>query len=279
MEVFSLYLRSMLFAPGTKEKVMLKAINSDADSVIIDLEDSVPMSIKEEIRTNVCEFLKTTKTPKDNIYVRINSWDGAWGKRDLMAMTSQNIRGIMLPKAEDAEQLKQVAALMPDGMELVPLVETAKGILNAVEIAKVEKVSRLAFGAVDFTLDIGTALSKTGHELLFARSYLVLASAAAGILPPIDTVYPDIHDKSGYALELEEIKCLGMGGKLLIHPEQIEPTHRVFTPTDEELAHCRKVVDAFEEAEKQGSAAVQVDGKMVDYPVYAQALRKLEMAK
>lgn len=274
-----MYLRSMLFVPGTKEKVMLKAIQSDADSVIIDLEDSVPVGIKEAIRNKVCEFLKTTETSKDTIYVRINSWDSPWGKHDLMAMAAQNIRGILLPKAEDAEQLKQVAALMPEGMELVPLVETAQGVLNAVEIAKVEKVSRLAFGAIDFTLDIGTVLSKTGHELLFARSYLVLASAAAGILPPIDTVYPDIHDENGYTLELEEVKCLGMGGKLLIHPNQIKPTHRIFTPTEEELAHCRKVVDAFEEAEKQGSAAVQVDGKMVDYPVYSQALRKLELAK
>ena len=154
-----MYLRSMLFAPGTKERVMLKAIQSEADSVIIDLEDSVPMSIKEEIRAAVGEFLKTTEIPKNNIYVRINSWDGSWGKRDLMAMTAHNIRGIMLPKAESAEQLQQVAALMPDDMELVPLVETAKGVLNAIEIAKVEKVSRLAFGAIDFTLDIGTVLS------------------------------------------------------------------------------------------------------------------------
>lgn len=278
LEVFSLYLRSMLFAPGTKEKIMLKAIQSDADSVIIDLEDSVPMHIKEEIRASVCEFLKTHET-KDNIYVRINSWDSLWGKRDLIAMVALPIRGIMLPKAESAEQLQQVAALLPEGMELVPLVETAKGVLHAAEIAKVDKVSRLAFGAIDFTLDIGTVLSRTGHELLFARSYLVLSSAAAGILPPIDTVYPDIHDESGYQLELEEIKCLGMGGKLLIHPGQIAATHKAFTPSEEELAHCRKVVTAFEEAEKQGSAAVQVDGKMVDYPVYSQALRKLEMAK
>ena len=274
-----MYLRTMLFAPGTKHKVMEKAILSAADSVIIDLEDSVPFHMKEEIRSSVCEFLKTKDLSKNNIFVRINSWDSPWGKQDLMAVSPLNIRGIMLPKAEDMEQLKQVSALMPDHLELVPLVETAKGILNALEIAKTEKVSRLAFGAIDFTLDIGTNLSKTGRELLYARSHLVLASTAAGILPPIDTVYPDIHDAEGYQKELEEIKCLGMGGKLLIHPCQIEPTHNVFTPSEEELDYCRKVVAAFQEAEKQGVAAVQVNGKMVDYPVYSQALNKLKMAK
>lgn len=272
-----MYLRSMLFAPGTKKKVMEKALLSDADSVIIDLEDSVPMHLKEEIRNNVTEFLKNNVYNK-KIYVRINSWDGSWGKEDLRAMTKLSINGIMLPKAEEPAQLKAVASLLPENMELVPLLETAMGILNARELAKVEKVSRLAFGAIDFTLDIGTTLSKTGHELLFARSYLVLVSAAAGILPPIDTVYPDIHDPNGLNLELEEIKCLGMGGKLLIHPNQIEKTHMVFTPSDEELKNCQKIVDAFEEAEKQGAAAVQVDGKMVDYPVYSQALKKLQFA-
>lgn len=274
-----MYLRSMLFAPGTNEKVMRKAILSDADSVIIDLEDSVPMHLKEEIRSQVCQFLQTAELPKKNIFVRINSWDGTWGKRDLIAMTALPISGIMLPKAEEAEQLRQVAALLPEDMELIPLVETAKGVLHAEELATAEKVSRLAFGAIDYTLDIGTTLSKTGHELLFARSYLVLASTAAGILPPIDTVYPDIHDTAGYAVELEEIKCLGMGGKLLIHPSQIAAAHEAFTPSAEEMAHAQKVISAFEEAERQGKAAVQVDGKMVDYPVYAQALKKMEMAK
>lgn len=274
-----MYLRTMLFAPGTKEKVIRKAIQSTADAIIIDLEDSVPFHLKDETRTAVCDLLKNQELTKNNIFIRINSWDSPWGEKDLAAVSSLHIGGIMLPKAESAEQLRLVLSQMPAHFALIPLVETAKGVLNAQELAMVESVSRLAFGAVDFTLDIGITLSKTGKELLFARSYLVLACAAANILPPIDTVFPDIHDAVGYKKELQEIKCLGMGGKLLIHPCQIDPTHKIFTPSQEELAHCQKIVSAFEAAEKQGSAAVQIDGKMVDYPVYSQALRKLEQGR
>lgn len=272
-------IRSMLFAPGTKISVMEKALLSEADTIIIDLEDSVAINMKETVRGNVIEFLKTQKELKSKVYVRVNSWDSPWGKTDLEEILTLPIRGIMLPKAENVSQLQEVSALLPDDVELIPLIESAKGVLNALEIAQIEKVSRLAFGAVDFTLDINTTLSKTGRELLYSRSYLVLVSRSAGILPPIDTVYPDIHDMEGFQEELDEIKCLGMGGKLLIHPKQIQTTHQTFTPSDEEIAHCRKITAAFEEAEKQGVAAVQVDGKMVDYPVYLQAIKKLEMIK
>ena len=272
-----MFIRSMLFAPGTKVSVMEKALRSDADTIIIDLEDSVAINMKETVRGNVVEFLKNQKEMKNKVYVRINSWDSPWGKVDLDEILALPVRGIMLPKAENASQLEEVAVLLPDDVELVPLIESAKGVLNALEIAQVKKVSRLAFGAVDFTLDINTALSKTGRELLVSRSYLVLVSRSAGILPPIDTVYPDIHDAEGLQKELEEIKCLGMGGKLLIHPKQIPITHQAFTPSEEEIAHYKKITAAFEEAERQGVAAVQVDGKMVDYPVYLQAIKKLDM--
>jgi citrate lyase subunit beta/citryl-CoA lyase len=258
---------------------MSKALSAGADAVVFDLEDAVAVNMKTKARETVLSVLAKNARIGSKVYVRINKWDGIWGREDLDGILSENIDGIMLPKAEKKTQLEEVSARLPDGMELIPLVESAKGVLNSHDLASVDKVSRIAFGAIDYTLDVGISLSNTGKELIFPRSKLVLASRSADINPPIDTVFPDISDSLGLRRDLEEGRILGMFGKLLIHPSQIADTHAVFTPSQQEIEYCRKIVSAFDQAEAQGLAAIRVDGKMVDYPVYLRAASVIDFAK
>ncbi|MRR38990.1 CoA ester lyase, partial [bacterium] len=151
------------------------------------------------------------------------------------------------------------------------------GVIRAAGIAGASGRTRcLAFGAIDYTLDIGTNLSDDGGEIFYARAHLVAASRAGGCEAPVDTVYPNFRDPEGLRRECRLARKLGFQGKMLIHPDQIGVTHEVFSPTAEEIAHARRVVEVFEKAEKEGVASVSLDGKMVDYPVFNRARNLLE---
>jgi len=164
-----------------------------------------------------------------------------------------------------------MAERLPSHFDLIPLIESAKGISNATVIATCSnKVSRLAFGALDYAMDIGVNYTKM-EWLLYARTHLVIASHTAGIYPPVDTVYPDINDQEGLVNELEHVKQLGMFGKLAIHPKQLTPIHDTFTPTAQEVADAIFLIDKFEAAERTGLASISINGKFVDYPVYSRA--------
>ncbi|TYO94891.1 citrate lyase subunit beta/citryl-CoA lyase [Geothermobacter ehrlichii] len=272
-------IRSFLFAPGSNSKLMQKALTVGADAIIFDLEDAVAVSEKEKARALAAEIVGRGEH-QCLTYIRINSWDTSWAKADLAAAINAGVGGIMLPKAEDPAVVKAVAGLLPPNVDFIPLVETAKGILNAYAIADCsDRVSRLAFGAIDFTLDIGADYSKTGTELLYARSQLVVASRAAGLLPPVDTVFPDLADSAGLETELNRVKQLGMFGKLAIHPKQISPINQLFTPSAEEIEDAIQVIKAFEEAQNKGVASIEINGKFVDYPVVAKAKRLIELSK
>ena len=273
------YLRSFLFAPGSNTHVMQKALNSTADAVILDLEDAVSISEKKSTRTQVFELLKSTEWLR-RIYIRINGWETPWGRADLETAIAAGIDGIMLPKAEIPKVVAEIAELLPADVDFIPLVETARGILNAYDIAIChDRISRLAFGAVDFSTDIGTDYSKSGIALLHARSHLVLVSRAADLLPPIDTVFPDLLDMVGFADELDQVKQLGMFGKLAIHPKQLDPIHTTFTPSRDEITEAHEVVRAFEKAEQKGIAALEIQGKFIDYPVYRHAKKVVLLAE
>ncbi len=273
------YLRSFLFAPGSNAHIMRKALNSTADAVILDLEDAVSVSEKKAARNQLFELLKSTEWLQ-RIYIRINGWETPWGRGDLEAAITAEVDGIMLPKAETTQVIAEIAELLPDNVDFIPLVETARGVLNAYEIASSHnRISRLAFGAVDFSTDIGTDYSKSGIALLHARSQLVLVSRVAGLLPPVDTVFPDLLDTNGLAKELDQVKQLGMFGKLAIHPKQLDPIHTTFTPGQDEIREAREIVQAFEEAELKGVAALEIKGKFIDYPVYRYAQKVVFLAE
>ncbi|MEW6111561.1 MAG: CoA ester lyase [Thermodesulfobacteriota bacterium] len=280
-------LRSLLFVPAANPGRVGKALSSNADAVILDLEDAVAISEKVRARSLVVDVLSQAR--RDGIYVRVNGVNTPWIVGDLMAVVGGRPAGIMLPKAESSEEVRHVDWLigkleneygLPSGnIELLALVETARGVANACEVASAcSRVRRLAFGAVDYTLDMGIKLSGKGTELFYARSHLVVASRAAGIEGPIDTVYVNLKDNEGLREDCRVARELGFLGKLVIHPAQIATTNEIFSPAQSEIEYALKVVQAFDEAESQGIAAVQLDGKFIDYPVAAWARRTLDVA-
>ncbi|MBN2438825.1 MAG: CoA ester lyase [Deltaproteobacteria bacterium] len=277
--------RSMLFVPATDSGKINKALASNADCVILDLEDSVALSEKKTAQVVVKNLLRDQGNR--HIYVRVNSIDTPFLFGDLTTIIPSRPTGIMLPKTESADHIKWVDWLMgqleresglPAGqIGLIALIETGCGVIQAASIAGASgRLKCIAFGAIDYTLDIGTKLSKEGHELFYARAHIVAASRAGGCEQPIDTVYPNFRDAEGLKRESEFVRNLGYQGKMVIHPGQIEIVHQVFSPTPDEISYARKVVQAFETAEKQGIASVNLDGKMIDYPVMKRAKQLLK---
>jgi len=282
-------LRSLLFAPGNVPRRVEKAITLDADAVIIDLEDSVPISEKEITRNLVANWLKKQRIGAG--YVRVNALSTGLTIDDLNAVISANLDGIMLAKSEcslDIERvdwyisyLEKKHTLVDGSIDLIPLVENAKGIHNAYDIAiSSPRVKRLCFGAIDYVTDLGIQITSNSNELFYARSYLVNSLRAAGLESPIDTVYPSIHDIDGLERDAGLARQLGFQGKLAIHPDQIATINKLFTPSEEEITFAYKVINAFEKAEEEGHAAITLDGgKFVDYPVVTHARHIIKIAE
>jgi citrate lyase subunit beta / citryl-CoA lyase len=275
----------MLFVPGTDMKKINKALASSADCLILDLEDAVALSEKESAQILIRDILKERKGRQ--AYVRINGIDTPFCYKDLKTVISSQPTGIMLPKAESAYHIRcidwlitqlEAEAKLPAGqIELIPIIETGSGVIHAAEIAGASpRLKCIAFGAVDYTLDIGAKLSGEGHELFYARAHIVAASREGCCEQPIDTVYPNFRDAEGLRKESIFVRNLGFQGKMVIHPDQVGIVHEVFSATQEELAYAQKVVAAFHAAEKQGIASINLDGKMIDYPVMKRAKQLLE---
>jgi citrate lyase subunit beta/citryl-CoA lyase len=285
-------LRTALFAPGNRPDRAEKAIGLGADAVIIDLEDAVPIAEKESSRALVREVLD--KHMGKRMYVRINALTTPYAKEDLEAVASKNLTGILLPKVESPEDILEIDGLLTDlekkngleigVLEVISLCETAKGLeeIYTIASAKAEHhpVSTVAFGAADYTLDLGIDLTREGKEIEYPRIRIPIACRAAGIMPPLDTPWMiDLKDNDGLIEDAKRAKAYGFQGKLLIHPNQIEPCNSIFTPTAEEIAHAKKVIDAFEEAEREGKAAIQLDGKFIDYPLVEKSRRIYGLSK
>ena len=278
-------LRSFLFAPGNHARRVEKALSLDADAVILDLEDAVATAEKRATRDAVIAALVRPRRPL--LYVRVNAVDTEFCYGDLAAIVRPGLDGVILPKVESAAglatadwllaQLEREQGLAPRAVDLVPIIETARGLnqIDAILAAGV-RVKRVAFGAGDFTLDVNMAWSRGEAELAYARAKIVTASRAAGIEAPFDTVWVDLADEEG--LEASARAALGFGfqGKMCIHPNQIAVVNRVFTPSEAEIAFAERVVAAFARAEAEGSAAIQLDGKFIDYPILYRAQRVLE---
>lgn len=272
------------FVPGSNLRNIEKVNTLEADAFIFDLEDAVAISEKQNARENVVKAIQHYQ--QKNIFVRINSFDSPFFLEDVENVVVEGLSGIVLPKAETSMQLEVLDKLLlekekklniPIGsIKIVALIESAMGVHHAIELAKFNRVIRLAFGAIDYTLDIQATLTDHRLELLFARSQLVLASRLAQLEGPIDTVYADIYNESGLRKETTLSKELGFKGKLIVHPAQIKIVNEVFTPSKYEVEQARKIIDAAHKAEKQGKGVVNLDGKMIDLPVIKQAEAILE---
>ena len=276
--------RSFLFAPGNHARRAEKALTLDADVVILDLEDACPINEKASTRALVVESLQR---PRSGIgYVRVNPITTEFGYGDICAVVRPNVDGIVVPKIETPGQLQTVdwlvaqiereQGLQVGRIDIMPIVETAVGVANIDAIAQSgTRVRRFAFGAADYSFDTGITWTRDELEFLPARSAIALASRAADLEPPIDTVWVDLKDTDGFAESAARVRRLGFQGKLCIHPDQVPVVNAAFTPSDEQVARARAVVEAFEKAEAEGSASIQLNGQFIDYPIVYQAQRVL----
>lgn len=277
--------RSRLYLPGTQAKLMLNAGIHQPDAIILDLEDSVAPSEKNSARIIVRNALRTLDFFGAERMVRINQ--GNLGLKDLEAIVPHNVHLILVPKVENAKQLKAVDDKIQnirkdcgrkEPVYLMPILESAKGILNSFEIAKASKNNvAIAIGLEDYTADIGVERTNQGRESLFARSQVINAARSAGI-QAIDTVFSDVGDDVGLRLSVQEAKELGFDGKGCIHPRQIKPIHEEFAPSKTEIEKAKKIVLAFDIAEKKGLGVVSLGSKMIDPPVVKRALQTIDLA-
>ena len=254
--------RSYLFVPGNRPDRFEKAWQSGADAVILDLEDAVQSTHKDLAREAVAAWL----SPAHPVYLRINGTSTLWFEQDLEVVGLPGVLGVILPKAERPEQVALLAARLTNEARVLPLVETALGVWNARVLAEAPRVERLAFGSVDFQLDTGASGDQEG--LLYARSRLVLASRVASLLPPIDGVTMALDDLTRLRDDVARARHLGFGGKLCIHPKQVETINRGFAPSEAELGWARRVLQV---ARTTGAGALQLDGELIDRPVIERA--------
>ncbi|WP_140634149.1 HpcH/HpaI aldolase/citrate lyase family protein [Methylibium rhizosphaerae] len=261
--------RSYLFVPGDRPERFGKALESGADAVVVDLEDAVAPPAKQAAREAVAALLAQAQQP-ERIVVRINDEATPWFEADLAMLREGGARAVMLPKAERAASLDILRSVCP-GIAVLPLIESARGVLAAEALAATQGVARLVFGTVDFALDMdlqGPLAATVGLD--FAAARIALASRAAGLLPPVAGVTVAIDDEARLRADMERARAHGFGAKLCIHPKQVAPVHALLAPSADELAWAHRVLAA---AEAAGAGVVQVDGRMVDKPVIERARR------
>ncbi len=279
--------RSMLFAPGNHPRKVEKSLALDADAVILDLEDAVAIAEKEATRQRVLEALSR---PRRGLgYVRVNALDTPFCWGDLQAVVAPGVDGIVLPKLESAPDLRTVdwvvgqlereRGLEPGAIDILPIIETGRGVAAIEAICQAgTRLRRVSFGAGDYTLDMNLRWTDSERELDHARARIAHACRVAAIEPPIDTVYIHLGRPEALRDSAELARSMGFQGKLCIHPEQVGIVNEVFSPTPEEIEQARRYVAAFEEAERAGSASIQVDGYFIDYPIVEKARRVLALA-
>lgn len=278
----------MLFVPGNNPGMVRDAHIYGSDSIMFDLEDSVAITEKDTARFLVYNALMSLRYGKKELVVRINDLSSGLGVADLEAIVRAKPDVIRLPKTECAKDVIdcereieriEIEAGIPVGTTgMMAAIESARGVLNALEIALSSKrLIGIALGAEDYVTDLKTTRSD-GTELFFARNMILNAARAAGI-DAIDTVYSDVNNEEGFLAEATLIKKLGFNGKSVINPRQIPPLHKVFMPSEKDLAKAHAIMQAIEEAHARGSGVISLKGKMIDKPVVMRAQYLLELAE
>lgn len=287
-------IRTALFAPGVNERVMVKALESGADAVILDLEDSVAIAMKPEARKLVAaqiDMIATSGKPAPAIFVRTNSPATGLLQEDLAAVVRSGLDAIFLPKGETVEEVKACAKMLDQfestsGMkagtvEICLMIESALGVRNCYDLIKASpRVTATCIGSArdgDLQTDLGCAWSIEGTELLYAKSKVLCDTRAAGAYP-LDGVFSDIADEDGLIKDSTLSARLGFLGRTPIHPKQIAPIRKAYAVPEGEVIWYTRVVSEFEAAEKTGVAAIAIAGKLVDYAMYQRAKRVLALA-
>lgn len=256
--------RSFLFVPGNMPERFDKALASGADVVIIDLEDAVPPDQKEEARRAIAKWVNNER----RALVRLNARGTPWFEEDARLCKLPGVMGVVLPKAERATDVAHLVSLIKAPIAVYPLIESARGMWNSVQIAEAPCVQQLIFGTLDFMVDLDLELGN--QQLNLYRSELVMVSRIAGISRPIDGVTTNFEDADEVARDTVNGRRWGFGGKLCIHPRQVATVNACYAPTEFEIAWARRVLEASRESR---GAAISIDGKMVDRPVMMRAQR------
>ncbi|MDO5666263.1 MAG: CoA ester lyase [Alcaligenaceae bacterium] len=261
--------RSYLFVPGNRPERFDKACASGADAVILDLEDAVGSDSKDKAREEIRQWIEQG----NQAYIRINAANTKWFVDDCSLLALKGVLGVMLPKAERKEDIQKLEQLKHDDCQILLLIETAKGLYQAAELAQLPCVSRLAFGSVDFQLDC--SIPNSDFALDYARSALVVASAVGGLPSPIDGVTVSLDDVDLIRGDSEKSKSLGFSAKLCIHPNQITIVNQAFLPTDKEVQQAQRIVEAVTSA--SDVSAARLDGKLLEKPIVIWAERILAL--
>lgn len=291
--------RTILFAPGNRERMLAKVGKCGADAVVLDLEDAVPLAEKETTRLGIAGWVERIAADDGaEVFVRVNPMAGvtgfsvASGAEDIAAAVGPRLTGIMVPKVEGPDHVRaadrlirereRALGLQPGRVMLIAILENARGVEQAFAAASADVGDRslqLAFGAGDYTADLGCEWPRDEFVLDYPRARIANASRAAGRERPLDTVWIRLDDPEGLAASAARARAHGMFGKACIHPSQVTPVNEAFTPTESEVERAREVVVAFGAATARGEASVTVNGRMVDYPVVAAAERTVALAE
>jgi citrate lyase subunit beta/citryl-CoA lyase len=280
--------RTMLFVPGNDSGKVLHAGIYHPDSIVFDLEDAVSIYEKDAARDLVKNALAYNEYPCE-VGVRINHISTPYGYDDLEEIMKVRPDFIRLPKSEDEEDIVKVDKIItkaeqqhgyePGTVKMVLTIETAKGILNSYRLATASKrVVAIGIGAEDLSADLKATRTKTGREIFFAKSALLLSARAAGI-QAIDNVFADVSDMEGFAADVRFGKELGFDGKSVIHPKHVAVVHRIYSPSEQEIGKAKAVLAAYQEALANKSGVIALNGKMIDGPIVARAERVLQYAR
>jgi citrate lyase subunit beta/citryl-CoA lyase len=277
--------RSLLFVPGNRPDLIEKARVTEADALVLDLEDAVPSGESAEARASVSSAISGIAAGGKGVYVRVNGFESSEWLDDLLVVTVPGLTGLVLPKVSgpgDITAIERVVALAeqrngvePQTVDLQPLLETALGIQRAFAILTSSARIRSYFGGAardgDVHRELGAVFRRDGRESFMIRSKLLLEGRAAGVPYPISGTWADIEDLDGLRSYAEENRDLGYVGMYVIHPRHVAVVNEAFTPSDEELDWYRRVLDALQEAEAAGRGAATLDGRMIDAAMASRA--------
>ncbi len=279
-------LRSLIFVPGNNLRFINKARALNADIICLDLEDSVPADQKEKARELIYQSLDEKFASE--VYVRVNAPTSEFIEDDLRVVRD-NLSGIIIPKVDEKEQVRKISdiitkiereeGLKVGSIELLPSIENARGVVNAYDIAREDRVVALVFGIFDYLHDLGLEYDENDNtSYLYARAKVPVDARAAGVYA-IDSIWQKLDDKEGLIRDARSGMKLGYKGKSIIHPSQIEAVHDIFKPSEDEVEWAKKVVNALEEGKREGRGAIRLEGKMIDEVHYKRAKTLLDATK
>lgn len=281
--------RSLLFVPGNKESMLAKAVGFRPDAFVPDMEDSVPPNEKGNARETIRKSLAQLAATGVPVIPRVNALETDWIEADLGAVVGPHIVGVSVGKVRNAGDVSAISQLIASleaqaglgngTVKLLPWIETAEAIVNCDAICRAsDRILGVAFGGEDFTNDMGIERLEDESQVLYARSRICVAARAAHVLA-LDTPYFKLRDPDGLRINAGRAKSLGFKGKFAIHPDQIGALNEVFSPSEQEVAHARRVVAAYEEAERAGRGSTSLDGWVIDVPVVKRARALLALAE